>query len=399
MIHNLNQLHLEFNVFPNAIRNYCKFLNLQLEEYHDNRSGHIGYKLSDENYLILKEWCERYSKEERRKMITLNTIHEKYGENINNVMEVKEIKDKIVKTNIEKYGVPYCMQNKEIQNKSKQTCIEKYGVDNPSKSKEVTDKIKQTFLEKYGYENCFQNEEIKRKSKETNIKKYGVPYIMQNEDIKNKMQNTNLKKYGSICTLHGKNDEKTKQIFKDKYGVENPFQIREVVERIKDIKIKKYKTCAVNAHYKYNDILFHSSQEIYFYIYHHDILKDDITRGKIFKYYDKNKILRDYECDFLVNGENIEIKGSHLIDRKTMILHTIKDKIPQLEKTQCLRDNNVKIYIDDDEEIIRISKIVEEKFPNLVKSCRIKNKQKDKKKNKFRKSKSTYDITNTIFDL
>ena len=47
MIHNLNQLHLEFNVFPNAIRNYCKFLNLPLEEYHDNRSGHIGYKLSD----------------------------------------------------------------------------------------------------------------------------------------------------------------------------------------------------------------------------------------------------------------------------------------------------------------------------------------------------------------
>ena len=70
MIHNLNQLHLEFNVFPNAIRNYCKFLNLQLEAYHDNRSGHIGYKLSDENYLILKEWCERYSKEERRNMIS-----------------------------------------------------------------------------------------------------------------------------------------------------------------------------------------------------------------------------------------------------------------------------------------------------------------------------------------
>lgn len=396
MIHNLNQLHLEFNVFPNAIRNYCKFLNLPLEEYHDNRSGHIGYKLSDENYLILKEWCEQYSKEERIKMITLNTIHEKYGEDVNNVMEVKEIKDKIVKTNIERYGVSYCMQNKEIQNKSKQTCIEKYGVDNPSKSKEVTDKIKQTFLEKYGYENCFQNEEIKRKSKETNIKKYGVPYIMQNEDMKNKIQNTNLEKYGSICTLHGKNDEKTKQIFKDKYGVENPFQIREIVEQIKDIKLKKYGTLAVNAHYIYNNIRFHSSQEIYFYIYHHDILKDNITRGKTFKYYE-NGVLHNYECDFFVNGENIEIKGSHLIDRKSMILIDFPDKKPLLEKTQCLKDNNVRIIIDNDEEMIRISKLVEKQFPHLVESCRIKKSEIEDEN--YEDEYNDYDTTNTIFEM
>lgn len=256
-------------------------------------------------------------------------------------------------TFLNNYGVKHPLQSKDIQNKAKITCKEHYGVEHPSQSKEVQDTFLQTNLMTYGVENPSQSQIIKDRKTETTM---------------------------------------------EHYGVENPFQAEDVIKISKQTKIEKYGTTVTVAHYRYNNIGFHSKEEVYFYIYHHNILKDDITRGKIFKYY-VDGISHNYECDFFVNGENIEIKGRHLIDRKTMILHTFKDKIPQLEKTQCLRDNNVKIYIDDDEEIIRISKIVEEKFPNLVKSCRIKNKQKDKKKNKFRKSKSTYDITNTIFDL
>ena len=59
-----------------------------------------------------------------------------------------------------------------------------------------------------------------------------------------------------------------------------------------------------------------------------------------------------------------------------------------------LNKHNVKIIIAESEEMLKIIDIVEEKFPNLVKSC------KKPKKTKPRKSQSTtYDITNTIFDL
>ena len=50
---------------------------------------------------------------------------------------------------------------------------------------------------------------------------------------------TNIKKYGSICTLHGKNKQKTKNIFLKKYGVENISQLGWVKE-------KKINTCREN---------------------------------------------------------------------------------------------------------------------------------------------------------
>ena len=123
-------------------------------------------------------------------------------------------------------------------------------------------------------------------------------------------------------------------------------------------------------------------------------MKDDITRGKTFRYY-INDVPHDYECDFLVNGENIEIKGRHLIDRETMILQSFPEKIPQYEKTQCLRDNNVRIIMDNDKEIIKISEIVESTFPHLVESCRIK--RDDKIINDD--FEHEYITANTIFEI
>ena len=116
----------------------------------------------------------------------------------------------------------------------------------------------------------------------------------------------------------------------------------------------------------------------------------------MFIYYVNGKKAR-YFCDFLVNGENIEIKGRHLIDTKTMILHTYLNKTPLLEKTQCLKDNNVRIIIDNDEEMIRISKLVEETFPHLVASCKIK--KNEIEDNEYEDEYDDYDITNTIFNL
>lgn len=249
------------------------------------------------------------------------------------------------KTTFEKYGVEHALQSKEIQNKAKITCKEHYGVEHPSQSKEVQDTFLQTNLIMYGVENPSQSQIIKDRKAETTM---------------------------------------------EHYGVENPFQAEEIIEKI---NTDKHPT---RNRYFYKGVAFDSATELYFYIYHHDILKDDITRGKMFVYYVNGKKAR-YFCDFLLNGENVEIKGRHLIDTKTMILHTYLDEIPLLEKTQCLKDNNVRIIIDNDKEMIRISKLVEKQFPHLVESCRIKKSEIEDEN--YEDEYDDYDTTNTIFEM
>ena len=55
----------------------------------------------------------------------------------------------------------------------------------------------------------------------------------------------------------------------EKYGVENQFQRREVIDQIKDTKIEEYGTLSLGVHtnYRYNGIKFDSAPELYFYIY------------------------------------------------------------------------------------------------------------------------------------
>ena len=249
------------------------------------------------------------------------------------------------KTNLEKYGVEHALQSKEIQNKAKETCKERYGVEHPAQSEEIQKLFVQTNLMTYGVENPSQSQIIKDKKAQTTM---------------------------------------------EHYGVENPFQAEEIIEKI---NTDKHPT---RNRYFYKGVAFDSATELYFYIYHHDILKDDITRGKMFVYYVNGKKAR-YFCDFLLNGENVEIKGRHLIDTKTMILHTYLDEIPLLEKTQCLKDNNVRIIIDNDKEMIRISKLVEKQFPHLVESCRIKKSEIEDEN--YEDEYDDYDTTNTIFEM
>lgn len=117
--------------------------------------------------------------------------------------------------------------------------------------------------------------------------------------------------------------------------------------------------------YKYNDVKFDSKPELYFYIYYHDILKDNIIRGKNFKYKDSDGINHIYECDFLVNGENIEIKGEHLINENMELIDFFGDKHINKEKTQCMRDNNVRLILSNSDEMNEIINIVTETYPNL----------------------------------
>ena len=108
-----------------------------------------------------------------------------------------EIKDKIKKTNLERFGVEYSSQNKEIRDKQKKTCLEKYGTEYTFQSKEIQDKVKATNLERYGTEYYTNTNEFKEKVKHTNVEKYGVENVWSSEEIKDKIKKIMVERYGA----------------------------------------------------------------------------------------------------------------------------------------------------------------------------------------------------------
>ena len=334
-----------------------KILEMYPNQYNKDTDiicSHLS-KIFDVKTATIKNYCEYLNVD----------IAEKY-QGFRKVYVINKCDLNIIKNWIEKYPNKNDRMNIIIEN----TMMKLYGVKRALQSSEFLKKSMNTCKEHYGVEHPAQSEEILENWKKTNLEIYGVENPSQAQSIKDKKAQTTM----------------------EHYGVENPFQAEEIIEQINTNKHP------IKGHYFYNNISFHSSQEIYFYIYHHDILKDDITRGKVFDYYIDGK-KHKYFCDFLLNGENVEIKGRQLINRETMILHTFPHKIPQLEKTKCLRDNNVRIIIDDDEEILRITKIVEKQFPKLVASCRVRKNEIENDNDDYEDEYDGYDISDTIFEM
>ena len=52
----------------------------------------------------------------------------------------EEIKDKIKKTNLDKYGFEYPTQNENVKKKIETTCLNKYGFKNPMQNDEIFEK-------------------------------------------------------------------------------------------------------------------------------------------------------------------------------------------------------------------------------------------------------------------
>jgi predicted transcriptional regulator len=100
----------------------------------------------------------------------------------------EEIKNKIINTNLLRYGVVHYSKTQERRDRVINTCINKYGVDNPCKSKEIIKKIENNNIKKYGVKSVFQLEEVKRKI-------YNKIHNKIN-DIRLKAENTCLNKYG-----------------------------------------------------------------------------------------------------------------------------------------------------------------------------------------------------------
>lgn len=77
-----------------------------------------------------------------------SSITQKYGKDITNVFQRKDVKEKIRQTNLKKYGVEYIGQSDVVKEKMKKTMLEKYGVEHNSQIKSFHRNILNTYYEK-----------------------------------------------------------------------------------------------------------------------------------------------------------------------------------------------------------------------------------------------------------
>ncbi len=254
---NINNINIEvsfkekFYLYENNLNEAPKCYCGNLVKFIDMTSGYREF---------CSKKCMYNSEDVKNKKIKTNL--EKWG--VDNPSKSEKIKDKVKQTNLEKFGVEYPLQSEKIKEKVKTYFINKCGVDNPSKLKEVRDKatktmiekwgvehamlspeirlnLKKYFLEKWGVDNPSKLKEVRDKATKTMIEKWGVSYPLQNVDILKKLKNTNLKKWGfESATQNEEVKNKTIKTNLKKWGVDNPSKNEEIKNKTKLNNIEKW---------------------------------------------------------------------------------------------------------------------------------------------------------------
>jgi len=124
-------------------------------------------------------------------------------------------------------GLKILFQSEEVKEKIMQTNLERYGVEYPSQSEEVQEKVRQTNLERYGVENPSQSEEVKEKKKQTNLERRGVEHPSQNPEIFSKMRKS---------AFRFKDYEFPSRKIRQVQGYE-PFALNELVQQYDELDI------------------------------------------------------------------------------------------------------------------------------------------------------------------
>lgn len=144
-------------------------------------------------------------------------VKEKYG--VDNISQLKEVKEKVKNTIINRYGVPnafnigkeksitYRKEHKEeVRNKRINTCLERYGIEHVIH----TESAKRNA----------HTEEANNKRRETCIRVYGVPNPVQNPKVLAKQWETK-KIRGTFGGPHSQQENRIYEVLCKKYGKDN----------------------------------------------------------------------------------------------------------------------------------------------------------------------------------
>lgn len=107
---------------------------------------------------------------------------------------------KMKESNMQVYGEEQIFSIPEIREKIVKTNLKKYGYDNVAKNPEITIKQQNTLYNRYGTTNLYSIPRIREKAIKTNLLKYGSEWQMQNSEILNKAKITLFEKQNYMCS-------------------------------------------------------------------------------------------------------------------------------------------------------------------------------------------------------
>lgn len=138
------------------------------------------------NSKIKKDCCSdcAYKKREEYNLI-------KYG--VSNNFQVPEKKEKIKKTNLERYGMEYVSQSKIVKDKVSKA----WNEFSDEKKLKIKEKTIQTNINNFGVEHYTKTQEYIKKKKETSLRKYGIDNFSEHPSVREKYRQTCFRKYGA----------------------------------------------------------------------------------------------------------------------------------------------------------------------------------------------------------
>jgi hypothetical protein len=153
-----------------------------------------------------------------------NMMQEKYG--VDHPLHSDEIKEKMKRTNMERYGAENVFSRDSIIRNNINTKIsERYDVANISQLAATKDKIKQTSLERYGVEHFLKDPNIIQKRLDT----ISMRTPEETKEISDMVKNTKALRYGNS---NYNNTDKMRQTNLERYGVEYISQVPEISQKM-----------------------------------------------------------------------------------------------------------------------------------------------------------------------
>lgn len=179
----------------------------------------------------------------------------------------------------------------------------------------------------------------REKYRQTCLERYGVESANSLETKKEKAKRTCQERYGGNSSACAGSELKKRQI---KHALQT--------------KLERYGTTIPKAKYICKGQKFDSKLEIYYYLYHTEVLHEGVKRGPVFQYKDAVGKSHEYHCDFEVNGKFVEIKGKAFVRDGRLYFPFVKqEKVNAKEeqavwdaKQRCMDKHGVILLTDDD---------------------------------------------------
>jgi hypothetical protein len=106
------------------------------------------------------------------------------------------------RTNISRYGASNVFASTEIKEKIVKSNKERFGVDYPLQNKDIKTKQQTTNLKKYGHKYAFNQPHVYEKVQATHTENHGAPFPLQSPSIGEKMKENSLAKFMLLKTYN-----------------------------------------------------------------------------------------------------------------------------------------------------------------------------------------------------